>query len=244
MWLPPKRNISWIRRRPPRSSAARSRSRHRGRGTGEAAPRDRRPAGRPPRGQALQQPRQDRLQGREAGDPWPDVQPPAQRAPKPTRRPPSTIAQKPCAVSSADQPMRSAGTSPEKFRIPRPSRAARVEPAIATGSGLANSQPRPLPRGGSRPRTSGSRAHCSSSRSTGTWRHRGRPRADVAQAGGDAELAAEEQEEGNHQPDQRTGDVPRPGLNHRPEYRHTRHGPRRLAAGLNREVEGRTLCWE
>ena len=58
---------------------------------------------------------------------WPDVHPPAYRAPKPTKKPPPRIITSPGKEASPCQEINSAGTSPEKLVMPMSSSAVTVE---------------------------------------------------------------------------------------------------------------------
>src|SRR5690606_29293515 len=61
----------------------------------------------------------------------PEVHPSAQRGPKPTRKPPTTISRRPRTLASPSHENSSRGASPEKSRTPSATRSARVSGEIA-----------------------------------------------------------------------------------------------------------------
>ena len=65
---------------------------------------------------------------------WPDVQPPAQRAPNPTRKPPPITMSAPTGVASAAHETSCAGTKPARSVTPRSASAATVEGESASGA--------------------------------------------------------------------------------------------------------------
>lgn len=71
----------------------------------------------------------------------PDVQPPAYRAPNPTRNPPRTIKMSPCADNKLPQLNTSDGTKPVKSVSPRFRKSFIVDWEMAIGSGFAKTKP-------------------------------------------------------------------------------------------------------
>ncbi len=67
---------------------------------------------------------------------WPEVQPPAQRVPKPTRKPPTTKTKNPWKVNRLDHLKRVSGANPPENGIPNAAKSFMVEDESAKGSGL------------------------------------------------------------------------------------------------------------